>query len=127
MYEALRDVSVSYITGWWDIPYTGGGRAVFPKGERLRVTQVGPGREPAGAYCDPLRYDALHEQIVPAVERADPLYVRYCLSVDTADLNGAFRSVEACRATPVDGLDSMAAAALSDVPAQLPSGVSETV
>ena len=65
IYEALEDVAVSYMTHYFDLPYTGGGAATLPKGERVCVSHC-RGDKPAGVYCDPLRYQELQEKIVAA-------------------------------------------------------------
>ena len=92
IYEAVRDFEVQYMTAHF-APFTGGGKAVLPKGERVRVCEPSDPR-PLGVYCDPLNYDALHERIVPAEEQAHERYNGYYLSIDTVDLNRSFRLVE---------------------------------
>ena len=92
IYEAIGDFEVHYMTAHC-APFTGGGRSVLPKGERVRVCEPS-NPEPLGVYCDPLNYDALHERIVPAKERAHERYEGYYLSIDTVDLNRSFTLVE---------------------------------
>ncbi len=92
VYEAIEDFEVHYMTAHY-APFTGGGRALLPKGERIRVCEPS-NPEPLGVYCDPLNYDALHERIVPAKERAHERYGGYYFSIDTVDLNRSFRLVE---------------------------------
>jgi hypothetical protein len=92
VYEATVDVPVSYLTHYFDLPYTGGGEAVLPKGERVRVGYA-LGERPLGVYCDPLRYEELHEKIVAADERANELYRGYYLALDTAALVTSFRLI----------------------------------
>jgi hypothetical protein len=92
IYEAIDDFTVHYMTAH-SAPFTGGGRSVLPKGERVRVGEAS-GLEPLGVYCDPLNYDALHDRIVPAEERAHEQYESYYLSIDTVDLNRYFRLIK---------------------------------
>jgi hypothetical protein len=92
VYEAIVDVPVLYMTHYFDLPYTGGGDAILPKGERVRVSYA-RGNKPLGVYCDPLRYDELHERVVAADERAHKLYRGYYFAVDTAALNTSFKLV----------------------------------
>lgn len=91
VYEAIEDVTISYMTSHY-APFTGGGKAVLPKGERVRVSKPIE-NQPVGVYCDPLRYDRLHDLIVPAEERANECYSGYYLSIDTPTLNKSFRLV----------------------------------
>jgi hypothetical protein len=92
IYEATDDVPIMYLTHYFDLPYTGGGDAILPKGERVRVAHV-RGEKPLGVSCDPLRYDELHARIVSEEERASDLYRGYHLAITTADLNTSFRLV----------------------------------
>ena len=92
VYEALEDFPISYMTAH-HAPYTGGGKAVLPKGEKVRVCK--PVREkPISVYCDPLRYDELHEIIVPLAERENERYSNYYFSIKTVELNASFRLVD---------------------------------
>ena len=92
MYEATVDVRVPYLTYYFDLPYTGGGDAVLPKGERVRVSYA-RGERPLGVYGDPLRYDELHGKIVAADERASKLYRGYYLALYTATIVTSFRLI----------------------------------
>jgi len=66
IYEVKEDFQVNYMTAHY-APFTGGGKSVLPKGERVKVCEPS-NPEPLAVYCDPLNYDALHELIVPAEE-----------------------------------------------------------
>ena len=91
VYEAVDDVEISYLTTHAP-PYTGGGKRVLAKGERVRISTVGKHR--MSVYCDPLRYEALHAHFISKEERANPSYTGYYLFVRTAQLNTKFRLVE---------------------------------
>ena len=88
IYEAREDFKVLYMTAHC-APFTGGGKAVLPKGERVKVCEPSH-QKPLNVYCDPLNYDALHELIVSAEERAVETYSGYYLSISTMDLNRYF-------------------------------------
>lgn len=92
VYEATTDVVVTYMTAH-HAPFTGGGKAMLPRGERVRVSGFA-GERPISVYCDPLRYDALHQQIVPAEERANAYYSNYYLCIETVALNRSFRRID---------------------------------
>lgn len=92
LYEVLDDFEAHFMTQHF-APFTGGGRAILPKGERVRVAQVS-GPAPLSVYCDPLSYEDLEARMVPAEERAQETYGGYYLSIDTVDLNRYFRRVE---------------------------------
>lgn len=91
IYEALIDFNVNYMTSH-HAPFSGGGHAVLPQGERIRVARVAH-EKPIGVCCDPLRYDELHSKIVSEEEREAPTYDGYYFSIDTVDLNKNFRLV----------------------------------
>lgn len=92
IYETIRDFEISYMTAH-RAPFTGGGQAILPKGERVRVSDSA-NPEPLGVYCEPLNYDVLHERIVSAGERAHQQYQGYYFHIDTVDLNQCFKLVE---------------------------------
>ncbi len=48
---------------------------------------------PVSVYASPLRYEELHELIVPAEERANEYYSNYYFNIDTITLNKSFRLV----------------------------------
>ncbi|EEF58926.1 hypothetical protein [Pedosphaera parvula] len=95
IYEAIGDFEVHYMTAHC-APFTGGGRSILPKGERVRVCEPS-NPEPLCVYCDPLSYEALHERIVSAEERAHERYEGYYFNIDTVDLNRFFRFVESSK------------------------------
>src|SRR4051794_3304452 len=62
IWEAIEDVKIGYMTAH-HAAFTGGGDAILPRGEQ--VVCVSETEMPCvGAYFDPVRYDALHDQIV---------------------------------------------------------------
>ena len=91
VYEALEDVQISYLTAY-HAPCTGGGKAVLPKGECVSVCEHRD-EKPISVNCHPLRYDELHDTIVPREERENPLYCSYYFCIRTTTLNKSFRLV----------------------------------
>jgi hypothetical protein len=85
-------VRVDYLTHYFDLPYTGGGEAVLPQGERVRVGYA-RGERPTGVYCDPLHDDELHARIVAEQERSNEMYRAYSLAIDTVVLNRSFKLI----------------------------------
>lgn len=92
IYEALQDCEIDYLTTHL-APFTGGGQAMLPRGERVRVSELSE-QKPLSVYCAPVNYDLMHDRIVPVGERASPNYLGYYFSIDTLDLNRCFRRVE---------------------------------
>ena len=83
-------------------------RARLQKGERLRVIDLCEGARPLMVHLRPVRYDELHESIVPAQLRAAVGYTGYtlllrtarpsvCMFPDTVYLNDDFKLVEEAR------------------------------
>ena len=92
VYEAIEDVPVGYMTHYFNLPYTGGGNATLSMGEQVRVSYV-RGDKPVGVYCNPLRYEELHQKIVGLDERSHGMYRGYCLAINTELLNKSFKLV----------------------------------
>jgi hypothetical protein len=87
------DQPVHYMT-YWALPFTGGGDAVLRKGTRVRISSALPEPEPLGAYAEPLDYEKTEAEIIPAMDREDPKYRGFALTLDTVDLNRNFTLVE---------------------------------
>ena len=92
VYEAIEDAPVGYMTHYFNLPYTGGDDATLPKGERVRVSYA-RGENPVGVYCDPLRYEELHEKIVGPEERGNEMYRGYYLAININVLTKSFKLV----------------------------------
>jgi len=88
IYQAAEDVEIGYMTHWL-APFTGGGNAILPKGEKIQVNEVFM-EQPIAVNCTPLNYKKLHEKIVPQSERMEPNYDGYSLSVKTIQLHRSF-------------------------------------
>lgn len=61
-----------------------GGIAHLRQGERIRVLGVDDARKPLRVTFQPVRYEELHEGIVPEDIRSAPGYLGYELSAKTA-------------------------------------------
>lgn len=91
IYEANDDVEIPYMTSW-SAPFTGGGNAIFPKGERVVVST--PNRpKPTSVYCEAINYKKLHSIIVPENDRTAPDYGGYYFCIDTLTLNTKFKII----------------------------------
>ena len=93
IWEALHDVEIQYMTSH-DAPYTGGGTATLPAGERVIASKSASGRKRIGAYFDPLRYKELEEILVSKDDRDAPHYSGYYFFIPVEQLNKHFRFVE---------------------------------
>lgn len=93
VYEALCDLTVSYLTAW-AAPYTGGGEAQLLKGERVWIESAPNDRQAIGSYALPVDYDKLEARMVPEGERKSAKYGGFYFYFSTRDLNEKFRLVE---------------------------------
>ena len=96
VWESLRECEVPFIA-WCGLP----GRCTLPggttrlgRGERVRVVSVDDPTKGLLMNLEPLRYDELHEIIVPELIRKAPGYLKYTLGINTGYLNERFRLVE---------------------------------
>jgi hypothetical protein len=79
-YRALRNLEVGVLTHY-RAPFTGGVRAVLPAGEIFTVA-LDPPPHAVGASCNPQRYEALHEELVPEEDRTAQNYSGYSLIIE---------------------------------------------
>ena len=93
VYESLEDVKLSYLTAWL-APFTGGGKAIFPKGQRLVVPDEPPVPNPIAVYADPVDYKTVEDLVVPAEDRMSPEYSGFYFSVPTGVILSKFRLVQ---------------------------------
>ena len=97
IYKSKEDYQVRYLT-LLRAPYTGGGDAIFPKGEKIRIglfwikeeNQIGD-KKPILNACAPLDYERLQSVIIPEDILHNPKYGGYYLSISTRDLNTKFK------------------------------------
>ncbi|MFL6603187.1 MAG: hypothetical protein ACJ8R9_17915 [Steroidobacteraceae bacterium] len=100
VYEAIEDFEVAYLTSF-AAPYTGGGTAILPQGERVVVRYAEPGSRPISVYANALNYKDVEARIVPEADRKARTYDGYYFAIDTADLNTKFRLVSTQGGGPV--------------------------
>jgi hypothetical protein len=93
VYEALEDIEVNYMTRW-AAPFTGGGKAILKKGERIRVEHDPYYPQPIGTSLVTVDYSTLEERMVPKEDREAAKYGGFALSVKTLDLNRKFKLVD---------------------------------
>lgn len=91
-WEALDDTPVSYII-WYKAPYSDGGEAVLPKGERLLIDRHARDR-PIYTGCEALRHAEMESVLIPEHTRKSRKYNGYGLGIRTAVLNRCCRLVE---------------------------------
>jgi hypothetical protein len=93
VWEAVGDcdVQVEYL---FAAPGSSGTTGRLRAGERVRIVEGGSDPAPIVVSFVPLRYDALHEALVPADVRAALRYTGYALAARTAHVNRHFRRIE---------------------------------
>lgn len=89
VYEALQDMEVDFMTAW-AAPFTGGGKAVMRKGDRVLVESEPSDPRPIGSYAEAMEYRALEERMVPKSDRNAPGYGGFYFYFSTVDLNTKF-------------------------------------
>jgi hypothetical protein len=93
LYEALQDVQIDYLTSW-AAPFTGSGKGILKKGERIRAMGKPVDTRPISIYLEAVDYPALEGRMVPESDRNDEIYCGFYFSVKTLDLNRKFKLVE---------------------------------
>jgi hypothetical protein len=93
LYEALQDMQIDYLTSW-AAPFTGSGKGILKRGERIRAMNEPVEARPIGACLEAVDYVALQSRMVPESDRNNEKYCGFYFFVKTLDLNGRFRLVE---------------------------------
>jgi hypothetical protein len=93
VYEALEDVRIDYMT-MWSKPFSDGGDALFPRGERVSIPFEPPDPRPLRVYANPLDYPRIENLMVPVAIRNDASYAGFHLSISTLTLSNSFRLVD---------------------------------
>jgi hypothetical protein len=91
IWEAIDgcDAQIQYL---FTAPITFSGSGQLATGERIRVVTVSIGTTAIVSFL-PLRYDELHDRLVPADIRNTPRYKKYVLSVSATCFQEHFRPV----------------------------------
>lgn len=92
VFAARADMEVEYITAWAG-PFSGGGKGLLRAGERLRVTSVGEGEPPLGAFLQAEDYAVLEARMVPATTRQAGKYGGFHFWFTTRELVARFDRV----------------------------------
>ena len=92
IYLCIEDAQINYMTHWMK-PYTGGDKTIFPKDEKLKISDISQSK-PTSVYCQAINADKIEELLIPQSDRAQYDYNGYSLIVDTVTLNGKFKLVE---------------------------------
>lgn len=93
LYESRCDQEIEYMTAW-AAPFSGGGKAVLFKGERIWVEHEPREDRPLGSYAIAVEYDSLEKRMVPQPERENPKYGGFYFYFKTVDLNENFTLVQ---------------------------------
>jgi hypothetical protein len=99
VFEATRDVPVTYIIDW-RAPYSTGGDGVLPKGTRIRVSVLDGDPEPVMVYAIPVDEKAIAELLIPEDDRNSSKYGGYNLRIEVAKLNKEFELIDSPHAAP---------------------------
>jgi hypothetical protein len=91
IYEAIRDVEVSYLTSW-SAPFTGGGSGVLKRGEQVLVN-CEPLARPIAANAKAINYTHVEEEMVPEGDRSNKKYAGFYFVLRTLDLSRDFKLV----------------------------------
>lgn len=92
LYESIEDQEISYMTAW-KAPFTGGGKSIIKKGERIWI-KFNPNEEnPTSTYALPVDYEKIEERMVPENERNNPKYNGFYFCLSTPILNNKFKLV----------------------------------
>lgn len=85
------DAQIQYL---FTAPITFGGSGKLVAGERIRIMSESTKPQPTVVSFLPLRYDELHDRLVPPDVRDTPRYKKYMLSVRTGYFHEHFRLIE---------------------------------
>lgn len=92
VFEATRDVRVTYMIDWRG-PGSTGGEGVLPKGTRIRVSVHAGDPEPVLVYATPLDEQGVAQLLIPEDDRNSTRYGGYSLGIDVALLNREFQQI----------------------------------
>jgi hypothetical protein len=93
LFEANENTEIEFLTAW-RAPYTGGGKAILYKGERIWVDYKPIHEKPIGVFVLPVEYKILEERMVPEKERSSSKYNGFYLNIGTKELNEQFSLVQ---------------------------------
>ena len=79
-YRTLRNLEVGVLTHY-RAPFAGGARAILHAGEVFTVA-LDPPAHTVAASCEPQRYEALQEELVPTEDRIAGNYSGYSLVIE---------------------------------------------
>ena len=85
------DAQIQYL---FNAPITFNGAGRLTTGERVRIMTEATDPQPTVVSFLPVRYDELHNNLVPRDIRDTPRYKKYMLSVTTEYFHDHFRLVE---------------------------------
>lgn len=89
IYESNLDQEVEFITNWM-APFSGGGKSILYKGEKIIVNDKILEDKPIGAYLIPVEYKKLEKKMVDENDRLSSKYGGFCFYFTTIELNENF-------------------------------------
>lgn len=89
IYLCLEDSPLEYMTHWMK-PFTGGGKTIFPKNEKIKISDIKQ-KKPTGVYCQAINADEIEKLLIPLGDRQQNGYNGYSLFVHTLTLNNKFK------------------------------------
>ena len=92
IYLCIEEAPISYMTHWAK-PYTGGDKALFPKEEKITISDITLSK-PTSVYCTALNANKIEQLLVPRRDREQLDYDGYSLVVDTLTLNRNFKLIK---------------------------------
>ncbi len=91
VFEAIQDVSINYLTHFM-APYTGGGKTILLKGERVVVNKPGKDKS-SSCYCYPINAQQIENRIIPDSDKDNPAYSGFSLFIEKQQLNQYFKQI----------------------------------
>jgi hypothetical protein len=96
IWEVITDGCEAHIQYLFTAPITYSGVGKLPAGEKVRITTETADAVPPPTLVSflPIRYDELHDTLVPPDIRNTPRYKKYLLSLKTESFHRHFRLIE---------------------------------
>ncbi|MDI6401717.1 hypothetical protein QLX67_06915 [Balneolaceae bacterium ANBcel3] len=89
LYVSSTELLVTYITVW-AAPFSHGGKALLPKGEKIWIDTDLSDTKPLLVYASPVDFKKIEQVMIPEVQRTEEGYGGFCLSLTTKVLNESF-------------------------------------
>ena len=93
VFEAMEDVELNFLTHWL-APFTGGGKGILKRGERILVADDPFELHPILMHVRAENHPLIEERMVSSTDRSSDKYGGFTLQATTADLNSRFKLVK---------------------------------